>query len=582
MRTAGSSRTNWFHRATFIVGTLVLVASDTHANSAPDWLLTLAPSPLARFEHAMAYDSARGRVVLFGGHYDYLPSLLGDTWEWDGSLWVERTPATSPTARAGHVMAYDSARDRVVLFGGYDESGGFLADTWEWNGSTWIERTPATSPPARSWGAMVYDVARGRVVLFGGYNFVDLGSRLRDTWEWDGSAWIERTPATSPPARTGGAMAYDIARGRMVLFGGDGASGYLADTWEWDGSTWVERTPPTSPPARFFHAMAYDSARGRVVLFGGGRMFGTFDDMWEYGPIDACGHAASVVAFTPGSGTDDTSALAALGAPDSLSVSLGHGGSLELRIDPPIPNGPGADLIVHEIGSRHGGLDDSYRIEVSEDGVVFMAAGPCSGDDCQFDLGGAGLSHARYVRLLDLPPDEGDPAPDAGADIDAISVVACNACDLLGGPDFDGDGIANPCDDCPEHANPAQADTDADGAGDTCDCAPADPLVRPAAEVEGLSAEAVGAGVLRLSWSPAEGAATYAIVRGELSLLSTTGLGGCAAGSVATLVWDDAGLPPPGEGLTYLVRGESPACGPGTLGFGASGAPRVYTGGACP
>ena len=64
-------------------------------------------------------------------------------------------------------------------------------------------------------------------------------------------------------------MAYDSQRGRVVLFGGYGDSGGLADTWEWDGSTWVERTPATSPPARSGHAMAYDSQRGRVVLFGG-------------------------------------------------------------------------------------------------------------------------------------------------------------------------------------------------------------------------------------------------------------------------------------------------------------------------
>ena len=33
---------------------------------------------------------------------------------------------------------------------------------------------------------MAYDAARGKVVLFGGY---DGQTNLADTWEWDGQAW---------------------------------------------------------------------------------------------------------------------------------------------------------------------------------------------------------------------------------------------------------------------------------------------------------------------------------------------------------------------------------------------------------
>jgi hypothetical protein len=33
----------------------------------------------------MAYDAARQEVVLFGG---YRPGVVGDTWTWDGSTWT--------------------------------------------------------------------------------------------------------------------------------------------------------------------------------------------------------------------------------------------------------------------------------------------------------------------------------------------------------------------------------------------------------------------------------------------------------------------------------------------------------------
>jgi hypothetical protein len=254
--------------------------SDTWEWDGKTWVQrSPAASPSARYGHSMAYDSARGRVVLFGGETG-LGQFASDTWEWDGNTWVERTPATRPSPRSGHRMAYDSARGRVVLFGGFypDGASHYLADTWEWDGNAWVERTPASSPTARAGFAMVYDSACGRVMLFG------RNGDLADTWEWDGITWVQRTPATSAPVRGEHAMAYDSARGRVVLFGGSW-DGFLADTWEWDGNTWVERTPATSPPFRYVHAMAYDSARERVVLFGGRGNNGYFADTWEWDGI---------------------------------------------------------------------------------------------------------------------------------------------------------------------------------------------------------------------------------------------------------------------------------------------------------
>src|SRR5262245_29068293 len=118
---------------------------------------------------------------------------------------------------------------------------------------TWLPRSPALSPAPRQAYALAYDAHRGRVVLFGGS---DVGGPLAETWEWDGatSGWLELAPAVSLPARREHAMAYDVARRRVVLFGGNGRSGLLADTWEWDGASWTQRTPAIVPPARQGHA----------------------------------------------------------------------------------------------------------------------------------------------------------------------------------------------------------------------------------------------------------------------------------------------------------------------------------------
>ncbi|MFQ5635058.1 MAG: kelch repeat-containing protein, partial [Gammaproteobacteria bacterium] len=63
-----------------------------------------------------AYDEARGVIVVLGGQrglYDY----LSDTWTWDGSTWTRGPDLPAP--RSGHSAAYDSNRGVIVTFGGH-------------------------------------------------------------------------------------------------------------------------------------------------------------------------------------------------------------------------------------------------------------------------------------------------------------------------------------------------------------------------------------------------------------------------------------------------------------------------------
>ena len=59
----------------------------------------------------MAYDSARGVTVLFGGRD--VSSRFRDTWEWDRSSWTQ-VSTSGPSARERLAMAYDSARGVTV------------------------------------------------------------------------------------------------------------------------------------------------------------------------------------------------------------------------------------------------------------------------------------------------------------------------------------------------------------------------------------------------------------------------------------------------------------------------------------
>src|SRR5579864_1137062 len=140
--------------------------------------------------------------------------------------WGQQSPAQSPAGRAYATMAYDSRRGRTVLFGGANGSTNFT-DTWEWDGSSWSTFSTTVSPPSAIGPGMAYDSARGVTVLL---------DNNGNTWEWDGSQWTRRSTATSPPPRVWTSLAYDSAHGRMVLFGGDGTGGVdLGDTWTYDG-----------------------------------------------------------------------------------------------------------------------------------------------------------------------------------------------------------------------------------------------------------------------------------------------------------------------------------------------------------
>jgi PKD domain/Galactose oxidase, central domain len=268
-----------------LVGTLAALslvvagASPTLAADSITWTQqSPATSPAFRAYFGMAYDSARGRTVLFGGQL-HGGTQSNETWEWDGTNWQLMQPANAPSPRNGFTMAYDSVRHVTVLF-----SGAYNTDTWEWDGVNWTQRNSAHTPLGRAFASMAFDSARGKMVLFGGAGFVNgTFTRLNDTWEWDGVDWTQASPSTSPVLRDNAAMAYDSARHVTVLFGGYSPSGYrLNDTWEWDGANWTQRTSTTTPPARWGHTMVYDAVRHASVIFGGAGDSGDLNDTWSW------------------------------------------------------------------------------------------------------------------------------------------------------------------------------------------------------------------------------------------------------------------------------------------------------------
>lgn len=271
------------HRFGPVLGATLVLSAAAHAQAS--WtFLTPAIEPSARTNaHG---DADLTGLLMFGGNLGQ-NTFVDELWKFDGSVWVNLTPASgSPSARISHAAAFDVARQRLVIFGGWDTNA-TLADTWEWDGTTWTQITPPSSPPARRWAEMVFDFQSLSIIMFGGY---DGANALNDTWRWDGVAWTQLSPANSPSPRGRHGMAYDAARGRVVVFGGQpggSSAARLGDTWEWDGVDWTQVTTTNTPGGAGLlqPGMTYDSLRQRVVISGGYN--GAYlSNTWEYDGSD--------------------------------------------------------------------------------------------------------------------------------------------------------------------------------------------------------------------------------------------------------------------------------------------------------
>jgi hypothetical protein len=138
--------------------------------------------PLGREASSAIYDSGSNVLVVYGG--DQGPSnLLSDVWmlthaNGTGGVpaWTQLFPTgTAPAARTGHSATYDSASNRMTLFGGVTAGGNVAVDTWLLVGANGQSGTPSwslvnpTSPGVpKAYHSAVYNSATNEMIVFGG------------------------------------------------------------------------------------------------------------------------------------------------------------------------------------------------------------------------------------------------------------------------------------------------------------------------------------------------------------------------------------------------------------------------------
>jgi len=209
----------------------------------------------------------RFALLHYGQVYLYDPEL--DEWETHNPRAVDEEGRPADYAPwASPITGYDPATGTVVIFGGGRGSEADREYTdrtaiYDPERDVYVVLAPGESPSPRVRGAFAYDSARERFVLFGGVQ-AQFSERERDLWTFDPGArrWTRHEASDLPIARGGYyGMAYDERQDRFfILCGRHAPHRFLNDSL---ALTLDERAPGTArlvfdrrgaePGERWFH-----------------------------------------------------------------------------------------------------------------------------------------------------------------------------------------------------------------------------------------------------------------------------------------------------------------------------------------
>jgi len=241
--------------------------------------------PAARFGHTATWLPDVGLVV-FGGQAG--ATFFDDLWAFDpasGAWSALPGEGRRPEARYGTcaVLAPDG---RLWISHGFTASGRF-GDTRAWDPETgrWTVETPrdGAAPVDRCLHDCVW-TPDGRLLLYGGQT--DGVPALGDLWALDvtGGRW-RRQEAPMPGARRLYGLATEGAATAWLFGGADDRDRPLGDLWRldlatlaWSPASLSDGSPQPGP--RFGATLIADPARGRLLLFGGEGREGRTADLW--------------------------------------------------------------------------------------------------------------------------------------------------------------------------------------------------------------------------------------------------------------------------------------------------------------
>lgn len=220
--------------------------------------------------YSVAYDTARNQVVVFGGS-----AGASATWIWSSDrTWRQAMPRVSPKGRFSAAAAYDPQLHVVLLFGGELSPGAIdVNDTWGWNGTTWRELNAGTTgPPGGGSASMAWDPGRSEMVLV---TVVPSNVAFAsETWIWSTDHWILSAvnPLFPAPDTEISWDPVSVALLAVTAYRSD-MGGQITGTWSWDGIAWRAVLNPSPVYADALMGLSWDPVTRTMLLcsqtFGG-------------------------------------------------------------------------------------------------------------------------------------------------------------------------------------------------------------------------------------------------------------------------------------------------------------------------
>jgi Bacterial Ig-like domain (group 2)/Abnormal spindle-like microcephaly-assoc'd, ASPM-SPD-2-Hydin/Galactose oxidase, central domain/Kelch motif len=266
--------------------------------------------PPVRYSNVAFYDASTDSLIVFGGQHAISSVNFNDYWKDASALgsaniqWaLQSVTGGRPTPRWGMSGLYDSANNRLMIFGGATGfpapcvSDYFVVQTANAHGASpnFVAITPTgTGPSARTRHVAAYASATNTMIVFGGFDCTS--TYFNDVWILSNAndlggtpAWTKLSPAgTAPSARESSSAIYDASTNSLVVYGGDAGSAPFGDIWilsHADGSggtpAWTKLNPSNNGPvARSGQSATYDGQNNIMTIYGGFDGTNVLSDTW--------------------------------------------------------------------------------------------------------------------------------------------------------------------------------------------------------------------------------------------------------------------------------------------------------------
>ncbi len=438
-------------------------------------------------------------MIVWGGEdvLDGNETSTGGRYHPTSDTWSLTQVLARPEARQGHTAVWTGTE--MIVWGGVRTSFPIgTGSRYDPEANTWTRISDAGAPAPRCEHTAVW--TGSEMIVWGGTVPITGGryDPAADAWE------PTSTGAGVPSERWGHAAVWTGTE--MIIWGGtDSASWNTGARYDPALDVWEPTSTAAGVPlGRYGHTAVWTGVE--MIVWGGSTVAGRTDSGGRYDPQSNGWLPVSTDLQTPSARDEHTAVWT------------------------------GAEMIVWG-GYSPGGGDGG--------GGRYCAACTDADDDgystCQHDCddGAAGVHPGQPETCNDIDDNCDGLVDDSGsgdADHDGVPSL-CDDCPFVFDPaqsDADGDRLGDACDNCVDVPNPGQADGDGDRAGDACDNCLG--LRNPGQTDVDLDAEGdpcdFDDGWIYIlfhepdvvAWQPESGFESWNLYRGDLGVLSTTGI----------------------------------------------------------